>query len=270
MKSFNKMTYKEFLQLACFRPHPATKGFYKLEWFKHNEDDHYSQCEIPGGFLWEYRGLSVGDIGNFEYYPTFEGAHSAMSQKIGTENIDGFIIRKLGYGLLGTKDFYLHFTSYDAEGKEILHSVCSSYHYNQPGLAGKFLGRDDISAHFKLGEIVQIERSVRDSMWAKCTLGVVVGLPRSTFDFWNSYEEDVKELGRQEANEKWFDKPSMMGSDDDEYFIQFGPYEPDMLNFTFRNAVDIRLPALHVPKEVRDMLHEYHKGYIDYLNSGDD
>lgn len=264
------MRYEEFRQLACCRPYPDTPGFYKLEWFKHKSDAQYLPNEILDGVIWEYQGLSICDIGNYEYYPSFGDAHQAMKRKVGTEGIDGFVIRKLGYGPQGIKDFYIYFTSYDGEGTQILQSVCSSYHYNQPGLAGKFIGRDEKTTHFKLGDIVQYDRCERNSMWKKCTLGIVVGLPRSVEDYWELYEEDVEELGRQEADKKWFEEPSIAGSDDDEYFIQFGPFEPVMHNFTFRNAVGIRLPALTVPDNVRASLIGYYKDYMDYLNFKDE
>lgn len=255
------MTYPEFLDFACHRPEPDTPGFYKLEWFSHVPDAAYTPKEVEGGYIWSYRENPISDKGNYEYYPTFAEAYNAMLQKTGTPGIYGFTILKLGYGPLGTKDFYINFRSYDAIGEEYLRSVCSSYHYNQPGPAGKFLGRDEATAHFKPGDIVQIDCYERDSMWIRPTLGVIVERPLPVTHYWESYRQDHEELGKEDSDRQWFEAPSLTGSDEDEYFIQTGPYDPELHNFTFRNAIELHLPALPVPTPIRDLLLSYYQTY---------
>lgn len=264
------MTYEEFRQIACNRPHPDTPGFYKLEWFVCENEKSYMPTSVDGGNIWSFKGRLVWGPKLYEYYPTFEAAHSAMMAKIGLPDVYSFRLSKLGYGPLGMNDFYIHFSLYDANGEEYLKSVCSSYHYNQSGLAGKFLGRDEETVRFSPGDIVQISRLDPDTMYLRETLGVVAGQPRSVDDFWESYQISVKENGECKADKEWFEEPSLCGSDDDEYFIQFGPYEPDMCNFMFCNSMEIKFPSFPVPDNILKELKAYYRAYQDYVESDED
>ncbi len=258
------MKYQDFVGLACYRRRPDTPGFYKLERFDHAPDATYVPRAVDGGYIWSYDERLLSEVSNYEYYPTFDEAHDAMMSKIGKDGAYAFVIRKLGYGPSGTKDFYIHFTSYDANGEEILHSVCSSYHYNLPGVAGKFLGRDDATVRFNFGDIVQIDQYGCGLKWKQGTLGIVVGLPWSPKEFWELYEEDLRKLGPELADDRWFEQPSTTGSDDDEYFIQIGPYDGAMSNFTFRNAIDIHLPALPIADTITESLRGYYRNYLEH------
>lgn len=273
-------TLKEFEEFVRNRPVPDTPGVYKLtiyKWNKHYppKDGRYEAIPLTvedsndnevSGFCWRFPFTDDGrNQADYEYHPTFEQAHEAMMGYVGGENIYGFCIDRLGYGPLGNHDWYVAYWSYDATGHEFDHSSCSSYHYNQPGIYGKFLGRFPEEIPFKEGDIVQIVVGLHNNLgklFYYSTLGVVAGTPRTVKDYWEGYVEYMKNGGDEH---KYFEEPDHAGTDEEEYFIMYGPFDDDQHNFTFRGAREVRLPAYPVPDNVRETLMGYYQEYQKYF-----
>lgn len=273
-------TLKEFEEFVRNRPVPDTPGVYKLtiyKWHGSSEDRLYNAMPLTvedfdgnevSGFCWRFPFADGYDEPDYEYHSTFEQAHEAMMGYVGGEDIYGFCINRLGYGPLGNHDWYMAYWSYDAKGHEFDHSSCSSYHYRQPGIYGKYLGRFPEEIPFKEGDIVQIVTSLHNH-WGKlvdhATLGVVVGTPRTVKDYWEGYVEYMKNGGDEH---EYFENPDHSGTDEEEYFIMYGPLDANMHNFTFRGAREVRPPAYPVPDDVRETLMEYYQDYLQYLENG--
>lgn len=272
------MTFNEFEGFVRNRPKPDTPGVYKLfiyRWNKHHcqEDEKYEAMtrtvnagdnkEVTG-ILWRSPYTFLHLEPDYEYHPTFEQAHAAMMGYVGEKDTYGFCIMHLGYGPLGNNECYVSYCSYDAEGKEYDHSSCSSYHYGQPGIYGKFLGRFPEEIPFKEGEIVQILTNLEGGCRDYVTLGVVVNTPRTIKDQWESYCNYIKKGGTEH---EYFESPRCYGADDDEYFILFGPNDHFWQNTAFRMAVNVWPPAYPVPDKVRESLMGY---YRDFLNHDKD
>lgn len=282
-----KLTYEDFEDFVRNRPQPDNPGFYKLWHF---------QCEVVGydrqdvdlnkdipvrGYMWRFPIRSWGEM-EYEYYPTFEEALVSMLKRDSLNDCGsyvypklaytfGYLITRLGFGPLGRRDYYLQYWQYDASKREFDRSSCSSYHWGQPGIYGKFLGRLPDEIAFKEGDIVEIgvSRFEDNGKWYS-TLGVVIGIPRSVREIWNCIKDDLNaHVAKGNSIESYFQEPDHDGVDGEEYFILYGPYEESMRYTTFRHPIEVRPPSFPVPDEARVELTKYYNEYRAYLNSDD-
>lgn len=276
------MTYKEFESFLRNRPVPDTPSFYKLtiyKWHKPWEGELHGRYEAApltvtdegkevSGFRWRFPFTEGYKEPDYEYHPTFEEAHTAMMGYVAAKDKDtyGFCIDRLGYGPQGNHDWYISYRQYDAEGREVGRSCCSSYHYRLPGIHGNFLGRLPEEITFKEGDIVQVVISLFEDKRDYATLCVVIGTPRTVKEYYELYREHI-EQGGFEYN--FFYAPDTLGADADEYFVLFGPYSKDLRFTTFPMAVNVRPPGFPVPDDVRETLMKYYHDYMEGCKNED-
>lgn len=285
-----RITYEEFEEFVRNRPQPDTPGFYKL-WRLRCKATDYERHEVKGeslnykipykGFLWRFPIKDWHHM-EFVYYPTFEEAYRAMMDNEVVDNsivysnsqqeyTFGYHISRLGFGPHGTRDFYIQYWKYDSNQVEYDRSSCSSYHFNMPGIYGKFLGRFPKNIRFQEGDIVEISVS-RFEDAGKCysTLGIVIGTPRTVRQQWEWEEAGINELAEKGAPnpiEKYFEKPDCWGVDIEEYFILYGPYEESMRFATFEHPQEVRPPSFDVPEEAKETLMKYYNEYQESLKN---
>lgn len=276
-----KVTYEDFERFVRNRPQPDTSGFYKLWRLRcnaigyecHDVNSISLNNEEPiKGYMWRYPIRPFEEM-DFEYYPTFEEAHTSMMARDHIEDCEfnrpfAYQISRLGYGPLGTRDFYVQYWSYDSHRQVYDRSSCSSYHWNQPGVYGKFLGRFPEEIYFKEGDIVEISTSrAEDKGEWHSTLGVVIGMPRSVKEVWNCIETALNQhVAGDNTIESYFDKPDHDGADGEEYFILTGPYDESERYATFRHPIEVRPPAFPVPDEAKETLRKYYEDYLASIN----
>lgn len=273
-----KITFKDYEYFVRNKPVPETPGFYKL-WRLKCLDTEYIRHEVEYqddsggkaiGAMWRFPIQPLNEM-EFEYYPTFEDAYESMRQpsKIDSEivyrdpkinYIFGYWISRLGFGPHGTKDFFIDYWHYDRLGKEYDRASCSSYHWNTPGIYGKYLGRLPEQIPFKNGDLVEIDVSDRGNEYS--VLGVVIGIPRTIEEVWNTICDDVNKLNCDNPIETYFDAPDKSGVDDEEYFILYGPYEDLMRFSTFRHPSEVRPPSFDIPEEAKKTLGKYYENYL--------
>ena len=280
------MTYQDFEGFVRDRPQPDNPGVYKLWRF---------QCAAVGYDCHEVKGVSLNKEGPFkghmwrfpikpfnemeyEYYPTFQDAYTSMMERDGLDDCGpyiypkpkctlGYLITRLGFGQLVRRDFYLQYWQYDANRREFDRSSCSSFHWGQPGIYGKFLGRSPEEIPFKMGDIVEIgvSRFEDKGKWYS-TLGVVIGLPRSVREVWECINDDLNAyVSNGNTIESFFSEPDYDGVDGEEYFILYGPYDESLRYTTFRHPLEVRPPSFPIPEEARVELTKYYKEYKAFL-----
>lgn len=283
-----KVTYEDFEEFVRNRPQPDTPGFYKL-WRLQSDAIGYERHEVKGislnkeepfkGYIWRFPVKPFNEI-DFEYYPTFEEAYAAMMERDGIEDCPphvfptpastiGYLISRLGFGPLSTNDFYVQYWLYDAARREFDHSSCSSFHWGEPGVYGKYLGRLPEEIPFKEGDIVEItvSRFEDNDKWYS-TLGIVIGVPRSVREVWDYLKGEINEHVRN-GNPLWsyFYFPDNEGTDGEEYFILAGPYDESERYMTFRHPIEVRPPSFPVPDEAKDTLRKYYDDYLANINN---
>lgn len=282
--------YKDFEEFVRNRPQPDIPGFYKL-WRFQCAAVGYACYEVKGvslnkeasfkGYMWRFPIRPLNEM-EYEYYPTFEEAYASMMERDGLNDSGPtpdpkptytfcYQITRLGFGPLGRRDFYLQYWQYDANRREFDRSSCSSYHWGQPGIYGKFLGRLPNQIPFKEGDIVEIgvSRFEDKGKWYS-TLGVVIGVPRSVIEVWDGIKDDlIDHVSKGNTIESYFQEPDHDGVDSEEYFILYGPCEESMRYTTFRHPIEVRPPSFPVPEEARAELTRYYNEYRAYLNSND-
>ena len=284
-----ELTLNDWEELVRNRPKPDTPGFYKLirfqthckEYEKHEvESINFSNDEKFTGWQWRFP-MKWANEQEFEYYPTFEEAYEAMMNPpqidgavIGLYtpgNAVGYRILHLGYGPHGTRDFYIDYRQYDADRREYMRSSCSSYHWNTPGIYGKFLGRLPEEIPFKEGDIVEITASrYEDGGKSYAILGVVIGEPHTVEEIWRGYRKEANALLQKgESLDLLFEEPDQEGTDGDEYFVLYGPFDESMRYATFESPEYLRVPSHPVPDEAREYLMEQYKRYLQDLEKGD-
>lgn len=272
----NKITFKDYDHFVRNKPVPETPSFYKL-WRLKCEDSEYTRHEVEYqdnsknkaiGTIWRFPIQPLSKM-EFEYHPTFEDAYESMRQPSQVDswiyddrikNIFGYQISRLGFGPLGTRDFYIDYWNYDRFGKEYNRASCSSYHWNTRGIHGKYLGRLPEQIPFKEGDLVECGLSDRAEVYSM--LGIVIGIPRTVEEVWNEISDDVNRLNCDNPLETYFEAPDMAGDDRDEYFILYGPYEDSMKFAEFYHPLQVRPPSFEIPEEAKEALRKY---YDDYL-----
>ena len=283
-----KIKYEYFEEFVRNRPQPDNPGVYKL-WRYQCDATGYDRHDVKRislnkdipfkGYLWRFPIRPLGEM-EYEYYPTFEDAYTSMMERDGLydsgpyphqkpKHTFCYQITRLGFGPHGRRDFYQQYWQYDATRGEFDRSSCSSYHWGQPGIYGKFLGRLPSEIHFKEGDIVEIglSRYEDKGKWYS-TLGVVIGLPRSVGEVWEGIKDELNDhVSNGNTLESFFRDPDHDGVDGEEYFILYGPFEESMRYTTFRHPIEVRPPTFPVPDEAKHELTKYYNEYITYLNN---
>lgn len=285
-----KITYKDFEKFVRNRPQPDNPSFYKLRRYQCTATG-YDRHEVKRislnkdilfkGYMWRFPIRSLNEM-EYEYYPTFEEAYTSMMERDGLNESSShpypkptytfcYQITSLGFGPHGRRDFYLQYWQYDADRRQFDWSSCSSFHWGQPGIYGKFLGRSPEEIPFKVGDIVEIgvSRFEDKGKWYS-TLGVMIGLPRSVNNIWDAINDDLNNhVAKGNSIESFFYEPDHNGVDGEEYFILYGPYDESLRYTTFRHPIEVRPPSFPVPDKARAELTKYYNEYRAYLNSND-
>lgn len=262
----------DFEDFVRNRPVPDTPGFYKLVRFTCDATG-YMRREVKGIELPGYetvRGVKwVFPVGRFsemdyEYYPTLEDAQKAISAS-STKRVFGYQISRLGFGSQGRNDYFVQYWSYDGSGRLFDRSSCSSYHWNTPGITGKFLGRLPEQIAFREGDLVEICVSSQEEPGRVfATLGIVLARPRSVKDVWEVIGREINSNLRKGISvEKTFEEPDHDGVDGEEYFILYGPVDESLSFASFRHPIEVRPPSFPVSREAYETLIKY---YNDYQN----
>lgn len=231
------MTFEKFKDMVRNRPVPDTLGCYRLTIICANDKLEKSAL-----------------------YPTFDEAYKAMHgiEKNGASQ--NFIIEHLGYGQIDSILFPVKVWMYDADFKLIQQQNYSSFHYHQPGIYGKFFGHLQDEVPYHNGDIVAIRNSTKGRLPA-----IVVGEP---WDITHGYEEYCSTVSlcirKGKSPSDWVNEQRFSGCDDDEYFLQYGPYDEMMRNFTFAHPMQILPAPSNISKEEKDLLMQW---YMDYLAS---
>lgn len=250
------MTFDEFKALAERLPSLDGNWLYRLTHQTLSDDFSYPEFGI---YVYKYMFLSLAEAEIILSYDLLSERHRLMLRTFnditGTKserglpelsNTFGYQISRLGFGPHGTRDFYIQYWMYDSEQKELDRSSCSSYHWNMPGVYGKFLGRLPEDIRFREGDIVEISIS-RGKDVGKCcsTLGVIIGTPLTVREQWEQAKDGINRLAEEgEPNpiEKYFEAPDCRGVDIEEYFILYGPYEEPMMYAAFQHPQEVRPP----------------------------
>lgn len=216
-----------------------------------SEDNHDT---APLNFYYKIRELFSRD--RMAYYRTFEEARDAMLDIAHSRNdIRMFTIEKHPFN--GEPDFddWTRQYIFDHEGKLLDRSVCSSYHWDKPGLEGQYLGRSPTMPRYKPGDIVEITTIDTKNKGIFARLAIVIWEGPSRKSFHKTY---LRSLSRKD-----FTDIPMRCIDDDEYFVQFGPFGKYMNNFSFESALDMLPPRFPVPDIAREKLAEWYKTYLE-------
>lgn len=280
-----ELTLEDFERFVRNRPLPDTPGFYKLwrlrsgatGYTRHDIDYHDAvDNETVKGSVWRFPVRPSCDM-EYEYHPTFEDAYRSMTTPSridneivccgsGPEHIIGYRICRLGFGPHGTRDFYIEYSNYDGMFREYDRSSCSSYHWNTPGIYGKYLGRFPEQIAFRQGDIVETCMSrFEDGGMEYSALGVVVGIPWTVEEVWERIRDDVNSLDCNNRLEAYFEAPDHGGVDVEEYFILYGPVNESLTYATFRHPSEVRPPSFDVPAEAVETLRRYYDRYMETL-----
>ena len=172
-----------------------------------------------------------------------------------------FKIERIGFGLMALQQFPVDERLYDCAGQLIQQAACSAFHYQQPGIYGKFFGHLPEEKPFKEGQIVCFRNRL-----GQLILAIVAR------DGWNiregycNYRQALNDWVREgNRPEEWTNTTHFPGSDDDEYFVQFGPYDKRMLNFVFVHTMDIIPVQRSLSDKKTSDLKKWHQDYIDSL-----
>lgn len=282
-----KVTLEDYQRFVLNRPTPDTPGFYKL-WRLKCKDTGYIRTEIEYqddekvtvGAMWRFPISPLSEM-EYEYHPTFEAAFDSMSlpsriddkivyQDSTVNYVFGYRIHRLGYGPHGTRDFYIEYRHYDRFRKEYDRASCSSYHWNTPGIFGKYLGRIPEQMPFKIGDFVEIGVSrFEDKGKEYSVLGVVIGIPKTEEEVWECISEDVNSLNSEKPIETYFETPDQLGVDDEEYFILYGPANNSLNYAAFRHLSEVRPPTFEIPQEAKETLITYFNEYMASIKDND-
>lgn len=212
----SKMDFSEFEEMVRNRPLPDTPGCFRLSIMD------AKSSRIASG-----------------YYADFEDAHAEMMSRRCDDLDVTFKIERLGFGQVATRQFPVDEWLYDCQGRLLQRAACSSFHYHTPGIYGKFFGHLPELQPFKEGKPVYMRTGKEEAK-----LAVVVSEPRSLEEGYENYCQEINYWLREgNAIEDWLDIDDYASSDNDEVFIQFGPYEDWMRNFAFVHPMSL-VPVL--------------------------
>jgi hypothetical protein len=253
------MTLEEYKSLVKNRPEPDTPGFYGLgvlnSYSFEAQKGKYSTDVINASTKECRKGVASYKVWRYassyctlEYYATFEEAYQAMhtfKERARTPFvITGYVISRFGFGPSKSNSKSVSYRTYDAQCREICHSVHSLYHEGTPGIYGKFLGRFPEDIRFNPGDIVEVPVKHWSDNFKGHALGIVVKSPMTVEQMYRPYF-NVDD-----------DYPDEIGTDC--YTICFAPSDSHS-GWSCRSipADKVRTPAFEVPEEARKCLMQY-------------
>lgn len=269
----------EFKKMVRNRPVPDTPGYYHLDVYAFNSRNKYQE-NVENRFIPDTNPIKFEryiDQGNVNFripvncdnhgidplgadYATCAEAIVDMCKLIGKAGILGFVISRYGFGQLAHNRFPIEEWMYDAKGEFVQHSSCSCFHYMKPGMYGKFFGHETLP--YKEGDKVMIlHRYVGDTQ-IYAVPGIIIYETddlRKGYEDYTAHIEDWVSKGNSPAT--WADETCYPGSDEDEYFVQYGSYDPSEIHFTFQPPTRIFPLPFPLPKEIDDEMNEWYHEY---------
>ncbi|MDE6238640.1 MAG: hypothetical protein K2M54_01475 [Muribaculaceae bacterium] len=257
------MSYQEFEKMVRNRPKPDMPSYYRLKVYSYDTNEGYSR-EIVDDVPTYRRSVSLRQA----QFATKTEAIAAMQDIVASakEDICMFELERLPFGVFDSKPFWVEAWSYDSRGNLIQEASCSGSHYLKAGIYGKFFGHLPEKIKWRDGDIVQLfHHYFGDSKTYVC-LGVVAEQPKDTHEGYDKYIYAVKQWIKDGNNPKdWLEMTGYEGSDDDEMFTQFGPYNDDWSNFTFNNPMAVLPAPENLPEEIKAELHSWHADWLRHL-----
>lgn len=238
----NMMTFEEFKEMVRKRPTPATPGCYRLTMLRTDN------ARVESG-----------------YYATKEDAEAEMRKRACGDKELTFKIDRIGFGQMAPVQFPVEEWLYDCTGHLLEQAACSAYHYQQPGIYGKFFGHLSPRRPFMANEYVTVR-----NLQGQSVLGVVVSEGLSLEYGYSNYQWALDAWVREgNQPEEWLNTTLFPGSDEDEYFVQFGPFTELMENFAFFHPMNMTPVQRILTDEETADLNRWHQDYLNYLKEDD-
>lgn len=238
----NMMTFEEFKEMVRKRPTPATPGCYRLTMLRTDN------ARVESG-----------------YYATKEDAEAEMRTRACGDKELTFKIDRIGFGQMAPVQFPVEEWLYDCTGHLLEQAACSAYHYQQPGIYGKFFGHLSPRRPFMANEYVTVR-----NLQGQSVLGVVVSEGLSLEYGYSNYQWALDAWVREgNQPEEWLNTTLFPGSDEDEYFVQFGPFTELMENFAFFHPMNMTPVQRILTDEETADLNRWHQDYLNYLKEDD-
>jgi|GEM_PF-3066541 len=208
-------------------------------------------------------GIAFCDDPLYADYAMREDAVAAMRALVGKRNIFAFLIKRLPFGQLTHRAFWIEAWMYDLNGKLVQKAACSAADYEKPGIQGKFFGHFPDELPYRKGDVVVVIRRFHKEPGMYAVLGVIAEEPRDIANGYDYYRCTMKRRKRKGLPlDNWLDETKYIGSDDDEYFVQTCRYEEEMHDFAFYHPMDIYPLRDPIPDDVRDRLMDWHGQYL--------
>lgn len=260
---------REFEEMVLNRPAPDMPGYYRLTVWRYSSD-----CK--GDYSFKRVKLSyripvcehawMGRLPETGIFTTLDDAIAAMKRLAGKPDILSFEIEKFPYGDVANRHFSIDSLQYDSEGHFVQRGSCSVYHYETPGIYGKFFGHFPDKMPYKIGDIVTVIISEPMKSMKYAVLGVVAMHPKTIKDGYSEYKRALKAWVKDgNAPETWLDMTGYSGSDEDEYFIQIGAMDKYMQKFTFINPMAVMPAPTNLPDKVKADLMKWYGEYLEYI-----
>lgn len=178
--SDNMMTFEEFKEMVRTRPMPDTPGCYRLTMLRTDN------ARVESG-----------------YYATKEDAEAEMLKRACDDKELTFKIDRIGFGQMAPVQFPVEEWLYDCSGRLLEQASCSAYHYQQPGIYGKFFGYLSPRRPFMANEYVTVR-----NLQGQSVLGIVVSEGLSLEYGYRNYQWALDAWVREgNQPEEWLHNP---------------------------------------------------------------
>lgn len=264
------MTFAEYEDMVRNRPRPLTPGYYSLKIWSYDKSwqwkDVFSRVVVDGMPSYRRR-ISCRQV----EFKTKEEAIKTMHTIAATDKseICAFVIERLPFSMIGSTPLWLEAWSFDPNGNLIQEASCSAAHAYKSGIYGKFLGHLPEKVKWHNGDIVQVFHHYHGDQNTYATLGVIDEVSESTEEVYNEYLFATRQVirdGKQPA--KWLESTVFNCINDDEMFIQFGPYRSDWQTFEFFNPMRVLPAPENLPEDVISELQTwYNERFLNENNN---
>lgn len=259
----------EFEDMVLNRPAPDMPGYYRLTVWRYSSDckGDYSFKRVKSSYripVCEHTWM--GRLPETGIFTTLDDAIAVMKRLAGQPDILSFEIAKFPYGDMADNHFSIDSMQYDSNGRFMQRGSCSGYHYEKPGIYGKFFGHFPDKLPYKIGDIVTVLISERKDSMKYVVLGVIVMHPKTIKDGYAEYRRALKAWVKAgDTPETWLDMTGYSGSDEDEYFIQIGAMDKYMQKFTFINPMSVMPAPDNLPDKVKADLMKWYGEYLEFV-----
>ncbi len=238
----NLMTFEEFKEFVGNRPIPDTPGCYRLSVLR-----------------------TYNTLVEYGFFASKEDAEAEMRKRTCDDHRLTFKIDHLAYGQVGPYQYPVAEWLYSSQGRLLQQSSCSAFHYHKPGIYGKFFGHLSPRRPFMPGQYVTVR-----NLQGQSVLGLVLTEGTSYEYGYDNYRTTLNEWVRMgNSPETWVNTSVFPGSDEDEYFVQFGPYEEFMQNFGFFHPMTMTPVQRMLSEEETADLKKWHQDYLDAIERGE-